>query len=65
MEHGRSGLLTEANPRELRTALLSLLSDGDLRKSLEGAAREFVKKNYAFQVVIDKELSIAESLVKR
>lgn len=65
MEHGRNGLLTEANPRELRSALLSLLNDGDLRKSLEGAAREFVKKNYAFQVVIDKELSIAESLVKR
>ena len=65
LAQGKNGLLSEGKPRELRAALQSLLNDAELRKSLESSAREFVKENYAFQVVMDKELRIAESLVSR
>lgn len=65
IEPGKNGIVTGATPGELRAAIQLLLESCEKRKSIGHDARKFVEDNYAFRIVIDRELEIAESLVKR
>jgi glycosyltransferase involved in cell wall biosynthesis len=65
IQQGRNGILVEGNPRQLRESIRQLLESVDRRRPVEHGARRFVEENYAFQVLIDRELRIAQSLLKR
>jgi len=65
IEPGKNGILPAGTPGELGAAIRLLLENSEKRKLMGDEARKFVENNYAFQIVIDRELKIAEGLLKQ
>lgn len=56
--HGKTGLLVKPNSHELANALLTLLSDEDACKSMGQQGREFVSRNFSWDVCAQKMLNV-------
>jgi glycosyltransferase involved in cell wall biosynthesis len=56
---GETGLLVPPrDPRALRRALERLLGDEELRRRLGDAARERIRQQFAWEVVVDRTLEL-------
>ncbi|MBC7130484.1 glycosyltransferase family 4 protein [Candidatus Bathyarchaeota archaeon] len=56
--HGETGLLVNPNSRELADALLTLLSDEDVRRRMGEKGRKFVSKNFSWDICARKMLKV-------
>ena len=60
---GENGILVEPSSESLRSAILSILENPELRDRLGRNAREEIVRNYSLEVVLKKEKEIYENLV--
>lgn len=60
---GENGLLSETDPESLREKIMLLLGNPDLRMRLGKAARNYVKKNFSLNHIIDLEVSLINELM--
>jgi glycosyltransferase involved in cell wall biosynthesis len=58
VKNNETGLLVKPDSHELAHALLSLLSDKPLREKMGRSGREFVSKNYSWNICAQKMLQI-------
>jgi glycosyltransferase involved in cell wall biosynthesis len=64
MQDGRNGLVaTSDSPDELAQMMERMVRDQKLRMSLGRAARDWVEKNYAMELVADRYIELYERLV--
>ena len=59
-----NGLLCEKNEEEIREAIIYLMKNPDVRKTLGNAAREKILKENSIQKFVDKEFLIYKNLLK-
>jgi glycosyltransferase involved in cell wall biosynthesis len=58
VEDEKTGLLSGVEPANLRTAILRLRDDSELRGELGSAAREFVVSNFSLDEIVDLEIAM-------
>jgi glycosyltransferase involved in cell wall biosynthesis len=58
VEDEKTGLLSGVEPANLRTAILRLRDDSELRRELGSAAREFVVSNFSLDEIVDLEIAM-------
>jgi glycosyltransferase involved in cell wall biosynthesis len=63
INHGKTGLLSETDPLQLRHAVIELLKDKELRTQLGNLGREFVLEGYALPRIGAMELNALRSLL--
>lgn len=56
--HGFNGLLCKPDPKSIRSTILTLINNPELRKKLGENARRFVVENYSIEKVMRKELAL-------
>lgn len=62
--HGKNAWLVKTDAHSIRDGVKKILGDEALRKILGANAREFVRKNYSLDRVVDMELAVYESMLK-
>jgi glycosyltransferase involved in cell wall biosynthesis len=63
IQEGKNGLLvSEADPGDLASAILRLLSDASLSASLGAAARETIKQNFSIEHAVRRTLELYQRL---
>jgi glycosyltransferase involved in cell wall biosynthesis len=61
IRHNEDGIISQTDPESLRSAIINLLENKELRDKLGKQAREKILKFNSFQVYLDKELSVYKS----
>ncbi len=63
IRHRETGYLCGISPEEIRLAIKEVLADADLRIRMGRNARRFIMEHFAFDHVVEKELSLLKRLV--
>lgn len=64
IEDGKTGILVEPeNPESLANAIVQLFNDKEQRGVIGAAGREFIRKNYSSDMMVDKTLELYRKLV--
>lgn len=58
IENGKNGLISKPESQLIKTNVIKLLNDDDLRKRLGDEARKFVLENYSLDILLKKEAGI-------
>ncbi len=65
IKDGKNGLLSRPDVSNLKEKIVHLMSNQSLMNELGQQARQFIKQNYDFSIVISKELDIYKKLLTR
>jgi len=66
VSHKVNGYLTSGiSPEAIREAIMEVLSNTEFKIQIGKRARKFIEENYSVDVLIQKELCLLESLVRR
>ncbi len=63
IEHGRNGILCNADSNSIREAIINLMEDEAMKKRLGENARKTIVENYSLDYLADKELKLMEGLL--
>jgi len=63
ISHMKTGYLSEPDVQSISTAIIKLLNDDNLRKSLGSAARENITSNLSMDSIVEKELEVYKSIL--
>lgn len=64
IDQGATGLLCSTDSVSIREAVVNLLADNDLRRTLGSNARAFIENNYSVDQILKKELAIHYRLLR-
>jgi glycosyltransferase involved in cell wall biosynthesis len=64
VSRAKAGIVTDCDSMQLAHALETLLNDGQLRRKMGDAGRDFVKQNYTWPVVVNALDTAYESMVR-
>lgn len=66
VEHMRTGVMVDArSPRDLATAIKTLLKNSALRARLSGAALDHARRSFSHTVMVDKTIEVYESVMRQ
>lgn len=63
IEHGRNGILCDADSGSIRQAIISVMEDKELKDTLSMNARKTVEEKFSLEKLIDKELELYSQLL--
>ena len=63
IDHYRTGILVDADPRKIKNAILSLLADEPLRRTLGDSARQYALENWSLEKVWGQYERILEKIL--
>jgi trehalose synthase len=63
IQHDENGWLCETSAESIRTAILRLMGDEELRRRLGKNGRECVLENFGLDQVIESELKLYEEII--
>lgn len=63
IEHGRNGILCDADLGSIRQAIISVMEDKELKDTLSMNARKTIEQRFSLEKLIDKELELYSQLL--